>query len=80
MIEIGNVPGSSPTKKYFRKNPEDQGKYLQSNDIIGNKPGSRRLGNFHSRERRHYGQPGQNIDIIGSVAGSLNKGIKVPEG
>ena len=23
LIEIGNVPGSSPTKKYFRKNQQD---------------------------------------------------------
>jgi hypothetical protein len=23
LIEIGNIPGSSPTKKYFRKKPED---------------------------------------------------------
>jgi len=80
VIEIGFIPGSSPTKAYYKTNPAEMERNLKSRDIKGNNPGSSVLGNFHSRERRQIREVNYSKDIQGSVPGTLVHGIKRPEG
>ena len=51
LIDYGEIKGSSPTKPYYRKNPDDN-KLNTVKGIDYATTGTRLLGNFRDRERR----------------------------
>jgi hypothetical protein len=74
LIEIGDIPGSSPRKLPMRNTPFD-GAY-NVKDIPGTAPGSKRLGPFHSLTRKDFIDPNDIKDIEGTKAGTLKKGVQ----